>query len=170
MMKMCLDRTVFVQFIGRKTRRTHNNTHTRHTTRSLVTTAKRPLTKRRAKSSRLGAALFTFSRQEALKYTTRQTKKKELHFILPLGGFSEYIIIRVVPSIQRPIRGTTSKRRRKKIPFLLFIILFFNLNFICERRFMTAMIIRTCVDIIVFTKKSRIGRPTIMKKYMKLGD
>jgi hypothetical protein len=30
MMKMCLDRTVFVQFIGRKTRRTHN-THTHDT-------------------------------------------------------------------------------------------------------------------------------------------
>ena len=122
------------------------HTHTRHTTRSLVTTAKRPLTKRRAKSSRLGAALFTFSRQEALKYTTRQTKNKSHIFILPLGGFSEYIIIRVVPSIYRPIRGTTSKRSRKNPLFISFL----NLNLICERRFMTAMIIRTCVDIIVF--------------------
>ena len=125
MMKMCLDRTVFVQFIGRKTRRTHNNTHTRHTTRSLVTTAKRPLTKRRAKSSRLGAALFTFSRQEALKYTTRQTKKKRVTFYFAaMWLFRVYYYQSGAIYLAAYTRNDVKKKKEKNPLFTFYYIIF----------------------------------------------
>lgn len=69
---------------GRKkynTRRTHNTRHTPCTTRSLVTTAKRPLTKTPSEILQTWRGfVFILSRQEALewgerlRYTTRQTK------------------------------------------------------------------------------------------------
>lgn len=139
-----------------KTRRTHKHTHdtTHLKARSLSTTAKRPLTRLREKSSRLGAGFVIpgSSRRAGdgiggekggiVDYTTRQT---EIQPILAARGKRESRISRVLPSISSGLREME-------------IV-------ICERRFMAVMIImyipylcrNNCF-------KSRVQRPKWKRK------